>query len=111
MGTTTLVLGILGLAVPVLAPIAWILAARARKEVAREGDGVRVGGNLAAGYVLGIVGTCLWLGGLALFLMLAPVLSVAFPPAAASVDWIAIRFMSVLFALIMATGWAASSRV
>ena len=57
-GTTTLVLGILGLVVcQILAPIAWILANGVRRDAAAAGWPEP--GNARAGRILGIIGTAL----------------------------------------------------
>lgn len=60
--TTTLVLGIVGLAAmfvafPFISPVAWYLGARARREMRDAPGHYRPSGALTAGYVLGIVGT------------------------------------------------------
>ncbi len=66
----SLVLGIGGLiGIPILAPVAWYLAARGRREMAQY-PGRWTTGVLNAGYVLGIIGTVL----LALVLVLAMIL-------------------------------------
>lgn len=68
--TTVLLLGILGMAVcQVVAPFAWVMGSRVRKEI--DASGGQIGGRsqVQIGYVLGIVGSCLLafyvLGGLA----------------------------------------------
>lgn len=56
--TTSLVLGILGLVLfPPLAPVAWAMAARGRREAALQPGRYRTSGSLQAGYVLGVIGT------------------------------------------------------
>ncbi len=62
-GTTVLVLGILGLVLcQVLAPIAWVMGHRARREMNREPQVQWTNrGNVTAGWVCGIVGTVLLL--------------------------------------------------
>lgn len=58
--TTTLVLGLVGLlAIPPLAPVAWVMGARARAELRQFPGRYRESGALTAGYVLGICGTVL----------------------------------------------------
>ncbi len=58
-GTTVLVLGILGIFLPVLAPVAWFLGGRALREV--RSSGARPGNeqHLVIGRILGIVMTIL----------------------------------------------------
>jgi hypothetical protein len=57
----SLVLGIAGVFVlPVLAPVAWIVAGRGRREMARYPGRWSASGSLTAGYVLGIIGTLVW---------------------------------------------------
>ena len=70
--TTVLLLGILGMAVcQVVAPFAWVMGSRVRKEI--DASGGRIGGRsqVQIGYVLGIIGSCLLifyvLGGIAYF--------------------------------------------
>lgn len=60
-GTTVLLLGILGLVVcTILSPFAWVKGSKARKEMAAE-PGVywTNKGNITAGWICGIIGTCL----------------------------------------------------
>jgi hypothetical protein len=58
--TPALILGILGLCgLSILAPIAWYLSARARKEIAAN-PGRWNSGSVNVGYALGIIGTVLW---------------------------------------------------
>ncbi|MCG8152840.1 DUF4190 domain-containing protein [Pimelobacter simplex] len=64
--TTVLILGILGVSLcQVLAPFAWVMGGRVRKEI--EASRGTVGGSqmVTIGWVLGIVGSCLLLLGLA----------------------------------------------
>lgn len=58
----SLVLGLVGLFVmPVLlSPIAWVLAARGRSQVAANPGRWATGGSMTAGLVLGILGTVMW---------------------------------------------------
>jgi len=60
-GSTVLTLGILGiLCCGFLAPFAWAKGARVRKEMAAEpGVTWSNSGSVTAGYVLGVVGTCI----------------------------------------------------
>lgn len=56
--TTSLVFGILGLVLfPPLAPVAWAMAARGKREAALQPGRYRTSGSLQAGYVLGVIGT------------------------------------------------------
>ncbi|WP_188111216.1 DUF4190 domain-containing protein [Nocardioides antri] len=58
--STVLILGILGMAVcQVIAPFAWVMGSRVKKEI--EAPGSQYGGRsqVQVGYVLGIVGSCL----------------------------------------------------
>ncbi len=60
--TTTLVLGIVGIAAmfvafPFISPVAWYLGAKGRREMRREPGRYRASGALTAGYVLGLVGS------------------------------------------------------
>ncbi|GAB4589655.1 DUF4190 domain-containing protein [Nocardia sp. IFM 10818] len=58
--TTILVLGILSLTCcQLLGPVAWIMGHKARREIDRSGGMLGGRGNVTAGYVCGIVGTCL----------------------------------------------------
>lgn len=69
---SALILGILGIALfAPLAPVAWVLAARARKEIRNSSGRYRESGTLTAGYVLGIIGTVLMaLGAIVLMVIL-----------------------------------------
>lgn len=78
--STVLIVGILGMAVcQLLAPVAWVMGGRVKKEI--EAPGSQYGGRsqVQIGYILGIVGTCLLglyvLGGLAYVLFAVVVLS------------------------------------
>lgn len=58
--TTILILGILGLVVCQLcSPFAWVMGARAKREI--DASGGRIGGRgaVVAGYVMGIVGSAI----------------------------------------------------
>ena len=58
---TSLVLGILGLFVlPILAPIAWVIGARGRREMRQYPGRWAPSGSLTAGWVMGIIGTLAW---------------------------------------------------
>ncbi|MCP9622326.1 DUF4190 domain-containing protein [Nocardia otitidiscaviarum] len=60
--TTILVLGILGLVLcQLLGPVAWIMGSKARREIDASGGTLGGRGNVTAGYVCGIVATCLML--------------------------------------------------
>ncbi|WP_408896740.1 hypothetical protein ACJ5H2_17625 [Nocardioides sp. R1-1] len=66
--TMVLILGILGLALcQVLAPFAWVMGGRVRKEIAASNGAVGGGQMATIGWVLGIVGSCLLLLGLLAF--------------------------------------------
>lgn len=61
---TSMVLGIVGLVTmffwfPFVSPVAWYLAAKGRREMAREPGRWRDSGKLTAGFILGIVGSVL----------------------------------------------------
>lgn len=57
-GTTVLVLGILSVCgLAILGPVAWVMGARALKEVDRAGVPVANRGQLLAGQITGIIGT------------------------------------------------------
>ena len=80
-GTTVLVLGILGLVLGfaccigfVLSPIAWVKGGKARKEMATQ-PGVywTNKGSVTAGWICGIVGTCIVGVGILIFLILLAV--------------------------------------
>jgi hypothetical protein len=67
--STVLVLGVIGLVVcNVVAPFAWVRGRRVLREIDAAQGGLGGRGSVQAGYVLGIVGTCLMgvvlLGGL-----------------------------------------------
>ena len=54
--TTVLILGLIGLFFfPLLAPIAWFIGGKARKEV--KAGIYAAGGGLTAGYIMGVIGT------------------------------------------------------
>lgn len=56
--TASLVLGILGLVLfAPLAPVAWAMAARGKREATLQPGRYRTSGSLQAGYVLGVIGT------------------------------------------------------
>jgi uncharacterized membrane protein YjgN (DUF898 family) len=63
--TTALVLGILGIAVcGVIAPFAWSIGRSSMREIDASGGTLGGRGKAQAGYILGIVGTCLLVLGL-----------------------------------------------
>ena len=72
-GTTILVLGILGLVVcGVLAPVAWAMGNTAKKEMdAQPNVNWTNKGNITAGRICGIVGTCFLILGVLGFIALA----------------------------------------
>lgn len=68
--TTVLLLGILGMAVcQVVAPFAWVMGSRVRKEIDASGGTIGGRSQVQIGYILGIVGSCILiayvLGGIA----------------------------------------------
>jgi len=66
----SLVLGILGLMVlPILAPIAWVIGGRGRREMRQYPGRWAPSGSLTAGWVMGIIGTLVW-GGFVLLMVL-----------------------------------------
>jgi hypothetical protein len=72
--TTALVLGILGLAVcGVLAPFAWSIGRSSLREIDASGGVLGGRGKAQAGYIMGIIGTCL----LALSILFGAILLVA----------------------------------
>ncbi len=73
----SLVLGIAGLFVlPILAPVAWFVAGRGRREMRQYPGRWAPSGSLTAGFVLGVIGTLLW-GALTALLVLFVVLASA----------------------------------
>jgi hypothetical protein len=72
---TALILGILGLIVlPLLAPVAWVIGGRGRREMRQYPGRWAPSGSLTAGYVLGIIGTLAWgilIGMIVLFVIIA----------------------------------------
>jgi hypothetical protein len=74
-GTTILVLGILGLVTcPILAVVAWVMGNGALREIDAAPGRYANRGNVAAGRICGIVGTCLSLAILAIYVVFAVVL-------------------------------------
>ncbi|SUA74038.1 Uncharacterised protein [Nocardia otitidiscaviarum] len=60
--TTIMVLGILGLVFcQLLGPVAWIMGSKARREIDASGGTLGGRSSVTAGYVCGIVATCLML--------------------------------------------------
>jgi hypothetical protein len=67
---TSLVLGILGLFVlPILAPIAWAIGGRGRREMRQYPGRWAPSGSLTAGWVMGIIGTLAWGAFVAIIMM------------------------------------------
>jgi hypothetical protein len=57
----SLILGIVGiLCVPITAPFAWVIGKRAVREIDASNGRLGARGMAQAGYILGIVGTVLW---------------------------------------------------
>jgi hypothetical protein len=74
---TSLVLGILGLFVlPILAPIAWVIGGRGRREMRQYPGRWAPSGSLTAGWVMGIIGTLAW-GALVAIIMMFMMIAVA----------------------------------
>ncbi len=78
--STVLILGILGMAVcQVIAPIAWVMGSRVKKEIEAPGSQYDGRSQVQVGYILGIVGSCILglylLGALAYVAILAVALS------------------------------------
>ncbi len=72
---TVLIMGVLGIALcQLLAPIAWVMGARAKREIAESGG--RLGGNTAVtvGWALGLAGSILLIVVVAFFAVYAVVL-------------------------------------
>ena len=77
---TSRVLGILGLVLfPPLAPFAWSMASKARREIAQSPGRFNSSGTLTVGYVLGIIGTALLALAVAAFLLFILVIVAAAP--------------------------------
>ena len=58
--TTVLVLGILGFALcQLVSPFAWVIGGRVKREIAASNGTQGGAGIVNAGYILGIVGTCI----------------------------------------------------
>ena len=72
---TVFALGIAGIFVPFLAPVAWIMGRRARKDIV-EGAPYRSDSNLNTGYGLGLVFTLLNVLGWGLFIMMMLLITV-----------------------------------
>ena len=74
--TTALVLGILGIPIQILGPIAWYVATReitAIREGRRDPEGLQLA---MTARILGIVGTVILVGGILLFLLFVVLLGV-----------------------------------
>lgn len=66
--TTIMILGILSLAFcQLLGPVAWIMASKARKEIDYSGGQLGGRGQVQAGYICGIIATCLLVGVLLIY--------------------------------------------
>jgi hypothetical protein len=61
---------------PILAPIAWVIGGRGRREMRQYPGRWAPSGSLTAGWVMGIIGTLVW-GGLVLLMMLFMALAMA----------------------------------
>ncbi|MGV9414252.1 DUF4190 domain-containing protein [Nocardia sp. NPDC003693] len=58
--TTVMVLGILSLVLcQLLGPVAWIMGAKARREIDYSGGQIGGRGNVQVGYICGIISTCI----------------------------------------------------
>ncbi|MVU80173.1 DUF4190 domain-containing protein [Nocardia sp. ET3-3] len=69
---TILILGILSLVLcSLVGPVAWVLGSRARKEIRDSGGAIGGGGMVTAGWVCGIVSSCLMIGAIVFFVLLA----------------------------------------
>jgi hypothetical protein len=74
-GTTILVLGILGLITcPILAVVAWVMGNGALREIDAAPGRYANRGNVAAGRICGIVGTCIYLAVIAFYLIIVVVI-------------------------------------
>ncbi len=68
--TTILILGILGIAVcQILAPVAWVMGGKARKEIAESNGAIGPSQQVTVGWALGIAGSIFLILGL-LFLVI-----------------------------------------
>ena len=68
--TTVLVLGILGIVLcQLLAPVAWVMGGRVRREITASRGAVGGASMATIGWVLGIVGSCLLLLALGFFVI------------------------------------------
>jgi Na+/H+-translocating membrane pyrophosphatase len=68
--TTVLVLGILGLALcQLIAPVAWFMGSRARREIAESRGRLGGGTQVTIGWALGLAGTLLMIALVAFFVL------------------------------------------
>lgn len=75
--TTALVLGILGLILcQVIAPFAWVIGKRAVDEIDASRGQIGGRGAANAGYVLGIIGTVLLIGGLLIGILVVTIIGI-----------------------------------
>jgi hypothetical protein len=75
-GTTVLILGILGLFVPVVAFIAWYQGSKAEKEIQASGTYYANGGLIRVGKILGIVGGILTMIGAGFLILQLIIMSI-----------------------------------
>jgi hypothetical protein len=75
-GTTVLILGILGLFVPVVAFIAWHQGSKAEKEIQASGIYYANAGSIKVGKILGIVGGILTMVGAGLLIIQLIIMSI-----------------------------------
>ncbi|WP_220793378.1 DUF4190 domain-containing protein [Nocardioides stalactiti] len=76
--TTVLILGILGMAVcQILAPVAWVMGSRVKKEIEASGGRYAGSSQVTVGWILGIVGTVLMILGLLFFILYLVVVVIA----------------------------------
>ena len=76
-GTVILVLGILGFFTGICGLIAWILGAKAQKEIANSGQTYTNEGNIKVGKILGMITTILYIVGIVITIIATIVAAVA----------------------------------
>lgn len=70
-GTLILILGIVGLvACQIIGPVAWIMGSKALREIDANRALYRNRGNVQAGRICGIIGTCLLVAGIAFYVLI-----------------------------------------
>ncbi|TNM36607.1 DUF4190 domain-containing protein [Nocardioides albidus] len=76
--TMVLILGILGLALcQVIAPFAWVIGGRVRKEIAASQGAIGGSQMVTIGWVLGIVGSCFLMLGLLFVIVYIVIFAIA----------------------------------